>query len=117
LEEIPGGEIMGNTITLSETFVIALGCMAAVFAIIVLCSISLVAKLSRMTAESQQENKVEQNTVQGFASSAVVQKPVQSFDDSIDEEDKLVVALAASIAAAKDKPDSYFHISKITRVR
>ncbi|WP_040213994.1 hypothetical protein [Clostridium polynesiense] len=35
----------------------------------------------------------------------------------IDEEDRLVVALAASIMAGKDKPDSYFHISKMTRIK
>ena len=35
----------------------------------------------------------------------------------IDEEDKLVVALAASIMAGKDKPNSHYHISSITRVQ
>jgi hypothetical protein len=35
----------------------------------------------------------------------------------IDEEDKLVVALAASIMAGKDKPDSHYHISSITRIQ
>lgn len=35
----------------------------------------------------------------------------------IDEEDKLVVALAASIMAGKDKPDSHFHISSIKRIK
>ena len=35
----------------------------------------------------------------------------------IDEEDRLVVALAASIMAGKDKPNSQFHISKITRIK
>ncbi|MBL4938209.1 hypothetical protein JK636_21085 [Clostridium sp. YIM B02515] len=35
----------------------------------------------------------------------------------VDEEDKLVVALAASIMAGKDKPDSYFHISSIKRIK
>lgn len=35
----------------------------------------------------------------------------------IDEEDRLVVALAASIMAGKDKPNSHFHISSITRVK
>lgn len=35
----------------------------------------------------------------------------------IDEEDKVVVALAASIMAGKDKPDSYFHISSIKRTK
>lgn len=34
----------------------------------------------------------------------------------IDEEDKLVVALAATIMAGKDKNNSYYHISKITRI-
>jgi len=35
----------------------------------------------------------------------------------IDEEDKVIVALAASIKASEDRPNSYFHISKITRVK
>jgi hypothetical protein len=35
----------------------------------------------------------------------------------IDEEDKLVVALAASIMAGKDKPDSHYHISSIRRIK
>ncbi|MFL0269008.1 hypothetical protein [Candidatus Clostridium radicumherbarum] len=35
----------------------------------------------------------------------------------IEEEEKVVVALAASIMAGKDKPDSHFHISKIRRVK
>jgi hypothetical protein len=35
----------------------------------------------------------------------------------IDEEDKLVVALAASIMAGKDKPNSHYHISSITRIK
>jgi len=35
----------------------------------------------------------------------------------IDEEDRIVVALVASAIAAEDKPNSEFHISKITRIR
>lgn len=35
----------------------------------------------------------------------------------IDEEDKLVVALAASIMAGKDKSGSYYHISSIKRIK
>lgn len=35
----------------------------------------------------------------------------------IDEEDRIVVALAASAMAAQDKPNSEFHISKITRIK
>jgi hypothetical protein len=35
----------------------------------------------------------------------------------IDEEDRVVVALAASIMAAEDEPDSRFHISRITRIK
>jgi hypothetical protein len=38
------------------------------------------------------------------------------FDNEIDEEERLVVALAASIMSGKDKPNSHFHISKITRI-
>lgn len=35
----------------------------------------------------------------------------------MDEEDKLVVALAASIMAGKDKNNSYYHITKIRRIK
>lgn len=35
----------------------------------------------------------------------------------IDEEERVVVALAASIMVGKDKLDSHFHISKITRIK
>lgn len=35
----------------------------------------------------------------------------------IGEGDRLVVALAASIMAGKDKPNSYYHISSITRIK
>ena len=35
----------------------------------------------------------------------------------IDEEEKLVVALAASIMAGKDKNNSYYHITKIRRIK
>lgn len=35
----------------------------------------------------------------------------------IDEEDRIVVALAAAAMAGRDKPDSHFHISRITRIK
>ncbi|MDV3426023.1 MAG: hypothetical protein LIR50_02385 [Bacillota bacterium] len=35
----------------------------------------------------------------------------------INEEDKVVAALAASIMASKNNPESSFHISKITRIK
>ena len=35
----------------------------------------------------------------------------------IDDEDKVVVALAASIMAGKDKPESHYHISSIRRIK
>ncbi len=35
----------------------------------------------------------------------------------IDEEDKIVVALAASIMAGKDKNNSHYHISSIKRIK
>lgn len=109
---------MGNTITLSETLIIALGSMAVVLAILVLYAISLVVKLSGMTAEGHSGNNGEHNAPQNYVNNnAVAQAPIQSFNDSDDEEDRLVVALAASAMAANDKPDSHFHISKITRIK
>jgi hypothetical protein len=46
-----------------------------------------------------------------------VNEPVQQVSLEIDEEDRVVVALAASIEAGKDKPNSHFHISRITRIK
>ena len=109
---------MGNTVTLSETLVIALGAIVVVFAILVLYAISLVSKLSKMIIEGQSVNTTPQSTVQSIANNnSAPQNVVQSFNDSNDDEDRLVVALAASAMAANDKPDSHFHISKITRIK
>jgi pantothenate kinase len=35
----------------------------------------------------------------------------------IDEEDRMVIALAASVMAGKDKSGSHYHISSIKRVK
>ncbi|TDT62767.1 hypothetical protein [Fonticella tunisiensis] len=45
------------------------------------------------------------------------EQTVEKVTYEIDEEDKIVVALVASIMAGKDKPNSHFHISRITRVK
>lgn len=104
---------------LSETLIIALGGLTAIFAILVLYAISMVSKLSQAITEGKIGNTAEQNTVQSFnnSSNVAAHNPIQTFNDSDDEEDRLVVALAASIMAAKEKPDSYYHISKLTRIR
>lgn len=57
---------------------------------------------------SAEENEAEVHTEDGIAMQASL---------PIDEEDKLVVALAASVMAGKDKPDSHFHISSIRRIK
>ena len=54
--------------------------------------------------EIKEENPVEENAV-------------SSVTYEIDEEDRIVVAIVASAMAAEDKPDSEFHISKITRIK
>lgn len=54
--------------------------------------------------EQQSENTIEEPIV-------------QSVKYEIDEEDRIIIALAASIMAGKDKPNSHFHISKITRIQ
>ena len=56
------------------------------------------------TKEEIKENPVEESAV-------------SSVTYEIDEEDRIVVALVASAMAAEDKPDSEFHISKITRIK
>ena len=109
---------MGSTINFSETLIIALGSMAVVLAILILYAISLVAKLSKAVGESQSGNKTEPNSMESFVkSNAVTQVPVQTFNDSDDEEDRLVVALAASALASEDKSGSHFKISRITRIK
>jgi hypothetical protein len=42
---------------------------------------------------------------------------VNNVELEIDDEDRIVVAIAASIMAGKDKPNSQFHISKIRRIK
>jgi len=37
--------------------------------------------------------------------------------DEIDEEEKIVVAIVASVRASRDRPNSEFHISRITRIK
>lgn len=110
---------MGNSINFSETVIIALGAFTVIFAILVIYAISMVSKLSQMINEVKSGNVVQQSAVQNLTagSSAAVNSPVQTFNDSDDEEDRLVVALAASIMASNEKPDSYFHISKLTRIK
>jgi glutaconyl-CoA/methylmalonyl-CoA decarboxylase subunit delta len=111
-------KIMGNTMNLSETFIIALGGMVVVFAVLVLYTISLVVKLSRMIIEGQTGSTKESSVAESYVNNnSSAQIALQNFNDSDDEEDRLVVALAASALAASDKPDSHFHISKITRTK
>lgn len=65
----------------------------------------IVDSLKKMfTKEEIKENPVEESAV-------------SSITYEIDEEDRIVVALAASAMAAEDKPNSEFHISKITRIK
>lgn len=46
-----------------------------------------------------------------------IEEDKERIELEIDEEDKLVVALAASILAGKDKNNSYYHITKIRRIK
>lgn len=108
---------MGNTIILSENFIIALGAMAIVLAGLILYAISLITKLINSNSAEKSDCTAQQNIEPSIINNnGVVKNNVQGFTDD-DEEDRLVVALAASALAASDKPDSYFHITKITRIK
>lgn len=103
--------------TLSENLIIAFGVMNVVLAILVLYAISLVVKLTRMTSKDEVENISPQNALQSnLSNNTTSQVPMQTFGD-IDEEDKLVLALAASALASDNRSNSHFHISKITRIK
>lgn len=56
------------------------------------------------------EEEIENTTEQSIS-----EPVIESLE--IDEEDRVVVALAASIMAGKDKPNSHYHISSIKRVK
>jgi hypothetical protein len=104
---------MGN----AELFIIILGCLIAVFAVLVIYAITLVVKLYGMTSEKQSAVEVvRQEVTNNYENTPPSNVHIQSFSDD-DEEERLVVALAASAMAANDKPNSYFHISKITRIK
>jgi flagellar basal body-associated protein FliL len=109
---------MGNSLNLSETLIIALGVLTVIFAVLVLYAISMVSKLSQVILEVKSGKNAEKNNVQNFTNNnATAHNPAKIFNDSDDEEDRLVVALAASIMASNEKPDSYFHISKLIRIK
>jgi hypothetical protein len=54
--------------------------------------------------EEEKDNLIENSTV-------------NNVELEIDDEDRIVVAIAASIMAGKDKRNSQFHISKIRRIK
>ena len=53
--------------------------------------------------EADKDNSIEENVASNITY-------------EIDEEDRIVVAMVASAMAGADKPNSEFHISKITRI-
>jgi hypothetical protein len=53
--------------------------------------------------EADKDNSIEENVASNITY-------------EIDEEDRIVVAIVASAMAGQDKPNSEFHISKITRI-
>jgi hypothetical protein len=55
---------------------------------------------------------------EGTENAAVAEEnTVHQADLEIDEEDRVVVALAASVMAGKDKSGSHYHISNIRRIK
>ena len=102
----------------TEMFIIALGCLIAVFAVLVLYALTIVIKLNGIAKENNSEgNAANQNNTYVYTKNEDASNlPVQTFQED-DEEERLVVALAASAMAASDKPDSHFHIKRITRIK
>lgn len=60
-------------------------------------------------------NKEEDSAATKHKSSETITS--NNIEYEIDEEDRIVVALAASAMASQDKTNSKFHISKITRTK
>lgn len=94
---------MGQNVTLSDALLISVSSMAIVF--VVLYVISLILGLFKtFFYKKESSNKAEVNKV-------------ISDSKEVEEEDKLVLALAAAALASEDKSQRHFRVTKITRVQ
>ena len=111
-------KVLGEAMNFSETFIVVMAVIAVVLVILILYAITLISRLSKMILDAQSGKAVEQSQVKAAAVDSIKpQNNVKILESSEDEEERLVAALAASAMAASDRPESHFHITKITRVK
>jgi glutaconyl-CoA/methylmalonyl-CoA decarboxylase subunit delta len=114
---VKGGGKVGNSVVVSETLIIALGAMVVALAILILYAVTLIIKFINTNRDEKVVYTEHYNPIQSIQNSGTsIKNNVQSFSDD-DEEERLVVALAASALAASDKPNTHFHIKRITRIK
>ena len=97
--------MFGNKITIMQSINITISSMIVVFLTLILISIVL----SLFKYIFKQNPSLQKNEKQ-------LEKEQIAFDKE-DDEDKIVVALAASIMAGEGKIDPNLHVKRITRIK
>lgn len=98
--------MFGNEISIIEAINITISSMAIVFLILILISLVLISFKYIFKTKPQVEKIVKNDAV----------KIEQDFEED-DEEDKIVVAIAASIMAGEGKINPNLHVKRITRIK
>lgn len=98
--------MFGNEISIMEAINITLSSMAIVFLALILISLVLSSFKYIFKTKPQGEKIVKKD----------IAKAQASFEED-DEEDKIVVALAASIMAGEGKINPNLHVKRITRIK
>lgn len=105
---------MGENLNLIQALYITISSMAIVFIILLVIS----GVLSLFKYIFKKENDVKASNVKDISKGTVNNIKNDSVQENfnIDEDEKIVVALAASIMAVDEIPNSNLHIKRITRI-
>lgn len=105
---------MGENLNLIQALYITISSMAMVFIILLVIS----GVLSLFKYIFKKENDVKASNVKDISKGTVNNIKNDSVEENIniDEDEKIVVALAASIMAGDGIPNSNLHIKRITRI-
>ncbi|MFR3558241.1 OadG family protein [Paraclostridium sordellii] len=99
--------MFGNEISIMEAINITISSMAIVFLTLILISLVLASFKYIFKTKSQVKEKLINKNLETTNA---------NFEED-DEEDKIVVALAASIMAGEGKIDPNLHVKRITRIK
>ncbi len=98
---------MGDKITLMESLIITVSSMSIVFIILFLIS----SVLEAFKYVFKEKKIIEKEIAKGET------KSIETETLEMDEEEKVVVALAASIMASKGKKNPNLHVKRVVRIK